>query len=75
MSDNAGEGSSRSTGTGNIGSLHTPTATPAGRLTSLRGGRGGAGASLSTRGGAAKVNPRKNTLKEQFLAAAKRTKA
>ncbi|KAG0032907.1 hypothetical protein BGZ81_009855 [Podila clonocystis] len=55
MSDNAGEGSSRGTGTGNIGSLHTPTATPAGRLTSLRGGRGGTGASLSTRGGASKL--------------------
>ncbi|KAF9371185.1 hypothetical protein CPB97_002186 [Podila verticillata] len=55
MSDNPGEGSSRGTGTGNIGSLHTPTATPAGRLTSLRGGRGGAGASLSARGGAPKL--------------------
>ncbi|KAG0212357.1 hypothetical protein BGX28_006501 [Mortierella sp. GBA30] len=41
---------------GSIGSLHTPSATPAGRLTSLRGGRGGAGSSAaSTRGGTAKM--------------------
>ncbi|KAF9106684.1 hypothetical protein BGX27_009062 [Mortierella sp. AM989] len=47
----AGSGSS-----GNIGSIQAPTATPAGRLTSLRGGRGGSvAASSSTRGGANKM--------------------
>ncbi|KAI1316307.1 hypothetical protein EDD11_010150 [Mortierella claussenii] len=59
----AGAGASSSTGAGlgqgSIGSIHTPTATPAGRLTSLRGGRGGssaaAGASSSTRGGTMKM--------------------
>ncbi|KAF9413781.1 hypothetical protein BGZ94_000625 [Podila epigama] len=50
---NAGEGSSRNTSTGSIGSLQTPTATPAGRLTSLRGR--GALSSASTRGGTAKI--------------------
>lgn len=41
---------------GSIGSLQTPTATPAGRLSSLRGGRGGLGAgSISARGGPSKV--------------------
>ncbi|KAF9918144.1 hypothetical protein BX616_010098 [Lobosporangium transversale] len=41
---------------GSIGSIHTPTATPAGRLSSLRGGRGGAiGSSASTRGGTMKM--------------------
>ncbi|KAF8925095.1 hypothetical protein BGZ58_001150, partial [Dissophora ornata] len=54
--DNAASTSngSSSTAAGSIGSLHTPTGTPAGRLTSLRGGRGGgagAGPSSSTRGG------------------------
>ncbi|KAF9175684.1 hypothetical protein BGX21_002787 [Mortierella sp. AD011] len=46
----AGSGSS-----GSIGSIQTPTATPAGRLTSLRGRGGSAAASSSTRGGANKT--------------------
>ncbi|KAF9360047.1 hypothetical protein BGX26_010697 [Mortierella sp. AD094] len=46
----AGSGSS-----GSIGSIQTPTATPAGRLTSLRGRGGSAAASSSTRGGANKM--------------------
>ncbi|KAF9354757.1 hypothetical protein BGX34_010835 [Mortierella sp. NVP85] len=47
---------SAASASGSIGSLQTPTATPAGRLSSLRGGRGGLGAgSVSTRGGAAKM--------------------
>ncbi|KAG0327203.1 hypothetical protein BGZ99_008184 [Dissophora globulifera] len=52
----ASNGSTSASASGSIGSLHTPTATPAGRLSSLRGGRGGGvgAASSSTRGGGEK---------------------
>ncbi|KAG0312531.1 hypothetical protein BGZ97_011116 [Linnemannia gamsii] len=66
---------------GSIGSLHTPTATPAGRLTSLRGGRGGAGASTaSTRGGASKLKfaptvPSKRNKKDASLSLLEEAKA
>ncbi|KAF9911986.1 hypothetical protein EC991_001433 [Linnemannia zychae] len=66
---------------GSIGSLHTPTATPAGRLTSLRGGRGGAGsATASTRGGASKLKfaptvPSKRNKKDASLSLLEEAKA
>ncbi|KAF9572053.1 hypothetical protein EC968_010384 [Mortierella alpina] len=75
---NAGTSASRA---GSIGSLHTPSATPAGRLTSLRGGRGGAGPSApSTRGGVAKLKfaptiPSKRNKKDAALSLLEEAKA
>ncbi|KAF9962556.1 hypothetical protein BGZ70_008027 [Mortierella alpina] len=73
-------GTSASRG-GSIGSLHTPSATPVGRLSSLRGGRGGAGPSTpSTRGGATKIQfkptiPSKRNKKDAALSLLEEAKA
>ncbi|KAG0371555.1 MAG: RNA polymerase III RPC4-domain-containing protein [Linnemannia gamsii] len=88
MSDESGNqrpaasASASASATGSIGSLHTPTVTPAGRLTSLRGGRGGAGAAsaASTRGGASKLKfaptvPSKRNKKDASLSLLEEAKA
>ncbi|KAK3832728.1 MAG: RNA polymerase III RPC4-domain-containing protein [Linnemannia elongata] len=83
MSDESGNQrpAASASASGSIGSLHTPTATPAGRLTSLRGGRGGAGASTaSTRGGASKLKfaptvPSKRNKKDASLSLLEEAKA
>ncbi|KAF8945370.1 hypothetical protein BGZ47_002786 [Haplosporangium gracile] len=85
MSDESGNqrpaASASASASGSIGSLHTPTATPAGRLTSLRGGRGGAGVSTtSTRGGASKLKfaptvPSKRNKKDASLSLLEEAKA
>ncbi|GJJ77762.1 DNA-directed RNA polymerase III subunit RPC4 [Entomortierella parvispora] len=83
MSDEAGSSSNGSSSNrappaaGSIGSLHTHT-TPAGRLPSLRGGRGGATA--STRGGATKLKfaptvPTKRNKKDASLSLLEEAKA
>ncbi|KAG9066100.1 hypothetical protein KI688_001319 [Linnemannia hyalina] len=83
MSDESGNQrpAASASASGSIGSLHTPTVTPAGRLTSLRGGRGGAGASTaSTRGGASKLKfaptvPSKRNKKDASLSLLEEAKA
>ncbi|KAG0219423.1 hypothetical protein BGX33_003012 [Mortierella sp. NVP41] len=81
MSDESGNQRPAAAASGSIGSLHTPSATPAGRLTSLRGGRGGAGASsASTRGGASKLKfaptvPSKRNKKDASLSLLEEAKA
>ncbi|KAF9429408.1 hypothetical protein BGZ76_001332 [Entomortierella beljakovae] len=64
---------SSSSASGSIGSIQTPTTTPAGRLTSLRGGRGGSAASSSAgRGSASKLKftptvPAKRNKKDAYV--------
>ncbi|KAG9321668.1 hypothetical protein KVV02_004072 [Mortierella alpina] len=81
MEDSGSSSSNPNSRAGNIGSLHTPSATPAGRLSSLRGGRGGAGPSTpSTRGGVAKLKftptvPSKRNKKDAALSLLEEAKA